>query len=200
MAGLKLYPKEYRHDMTHPRPAPDSSEVNSEPNCPRRPRGETNQIPAVLQEKLRRMFSHKHERGVMQATLKTYVDRVGRESFVHFPNFACAEEARQFVYFPSRLGVNRRRLECVSGNNAEGSTDQERWKAELNVQVQPRPKGGDFGPKSSISIRPTQQIRDEIVVSRSAFRFLLVMAYIVFGQELGTKGDASLKPNAEKES
>jgi hypothetical protein len=70
----------------------------------------------------------------------------------------------------------------VSGDSAVNSEHQKNWHSALRVDIEPCPRAGDYGPKSAISIRPKEQLNRNISVGSAAFCFLLVMAFVVFGE------------------
>ena|ERR1039458_9057781 len=137
---------------------------------------------------------------MVQAALQTYVEKVNRENFVQFANIEYAESAARFVYFLTKIGVPRSSIECFSGDRSENSAHRNAWSKQLRLKVKPRPSGGDFGPITSISIRPTVKLGDHITISRAAFRFLLVMGYIVFGPKLQVQIGATAVPNSRGSS
>ena len=170
LANQLLYPKEFRHEMLIETAGPGYPATAVRLNCPRRPRGETNQIPDVLPETLNRMHVGRRSRRLVQAALQTYVEKGNRENFVQFADIDYSENARRLVYFLTEMGVPRNSLECFSGDRSGNSAHGKAWSKRLGLKVKPRPSGGDFG--------------NHISISRAAFRFLLVMGYIVFGPKL----------------
>lgn len=184
LANQHLYPKEFRHEMLAAEVAVGDPASVLRLNCPRRPTGETNQIPDALLENLIRMHGGKRSRSLVQTALQTYVEKVNRENFAQFANSDYAGEARRLVYFLVEMGVPKSSIECFSGDRSEKSGHRKAWSKRLGLDVNPRPKGGDFGPASAVSIRPTVKFDDHISVSRAAFRFLLVIGYILFGPKL----------------
>lgn len=184
LANQHLYPREFRHEMVTETPDPGDPATRVRLVCPCRPSGETKQIPEALPEILNRVYVDKRSRPMVQAALQIYVEKVNRENFVQFANIDYAESAARFVYFLTKIGVPRSSIGCFSGDRSENSAHRNAWSKQLRFEVKPRPSGGDFGPITAISIRPTVQLGDHITISRAAFRFLLVMGYIVFGPKL----------------
>lgn len=195
LANQHLYPGEFRHEMVTEAPDPNDPATRVRLVCPCRPSGETKQIPDVLPKILNQMYVDKRSRPMVQAALQTYVEKVNRENFVQFANIEHAESAQRLVYFLTKIGVPRGSLECFSGDRSEVSTHRNAWGKRLRLPVEPRPSGGDFGPITAISIRPTVKFNDQVSISRAAFRFLLVMGYIVFGPKLQVQTGAAATPN-----
>jgi hypothetical protein len=152
--------------------------------CPFLPPGSIRQIPGKLIETLFDLNQDKQSKPVFQRAMAAYIYRVDRANFVRFRDHLEKEIAVEFVDCMSRLGIFRGSLECVSGDPDKKSEDRKQWKGVLHIRIKPRPSGGDFGSKSSLSVRPAPQLNPNTNVKRSAFRFLLVMAYIAFGEIL----------------
>lgn len=52
----------------------------------------------------------------------------------------------------------------------------------LKAQIEARSSGGDYGPNSAISIRVDSQFVGDARLKHSAFHFILVLAFIAFGE------------------
>jgi hypothetical protein len=53
---------------------------------------------------------------------------------------------------------------------------------EFRASVDACSRGGDFGPKTAISIRPSKQLNSGMSISGAVFRFLMTMAFTAFGE------------------
>lgn len=182
VAGLLLYPNKFRHEMELRTPVPGKPDEQIRLNCPRRPRGWRDLVSDSLVNALSKMNDKDHLRTLMQGALKSYVCNVDREHFVRFQDLLHAREARQFIHFMRQLGISGKTLRLISGDTSEDSDHRKKWKRVLKMQVETRPPGGDYGPKSAISIRAGDQFVADTRISHSAFRFLLVLAFIAFGE------------------
>lgn len=119
---------------------------------------------------------------VMQDALALYIHNVDRENFVRLSDLSHCQVARRYVYFLNQLKVPRTTIRFVSGDSQEDSQYRRSWNKSLGAHIEPRPAGGDFGPKSAISILPKEKWNSKISIKGRAFRFFLVMAFIVFGE------------------
>jgi len=141
------------------------------------------------------MHMDKRSQALLQTALQTYLENVNRENFVQFANIEYAESARRLLYFLTEMGVPRGSIQCFSGDRSQESDHRKGWSKRLGLGVRPRPSAGDFGPATAVSIRPRVEFGDQISISRAAFRFLLVTAYLFFGPILhvGIEGVSALK-------
>ena len=60
------------------------------------------------------------------------------------------------------------------------------WKSKLaqpNLVIRPAGKSRNFGPKTSLSIRPIAGEKGGTAIGHAGFRFMMMMAYIAFGTE-----------------
>jgi hypothetical protein len=111
-----------------------------------------------------------------------YVQNVDRENFVRFSDLSSAKDVRRFVYFMGEFGFPKRNLQFVSGDSEQGSGHAKAWERELRASVDACPRGGDFGPGTAISIRPSKQLNSGISINGAMFRFLMTMAFTAFGE------------------
>lgn len=182
LAELLLYPKEYRHRMGQP--TQDAAQPRNEKRryCPVRPSASHDKIPEQLSVAFVKMARNGVGLKVMQSALSMYVSRVNRENYVRFEDPSQVGDVRRFLHFLQRLDIPRRSLSFVSGDPEPDSDLTGAWKKELRVPVEPRPKGGDFDLKSAIYIRPNEKLNAKVSIGRAGFRFLLVIAFIAFGE------------------
>jgi len=127
-----------------------------------------------------RMYTDAEPCSTMQQALQYYICNVDREHFVHFRDLSCAPEATRWIYFLSQLNIKRSSLRFVSGNAMPVPSERKEWERVLFMKAEPRPKGGDFGPKSALCIGLRRE-QDEHRFTNAAYRFIFLMGYIAFG-------------------
>jgi len=122
----------------------------------------------------------------MQKGLAVYVDNVDRENYVRFSSLSkdakVDDDVLRFVYFMNKLGVQRKYLRYISGDQEPDSESARKWEKKLRIHVEPRPRGGDFGRKGDLSIGFSKQLNPKISIGSAALRYLFVMAFIAFGE------------------
>lgn len=182
LAGLMLYPKEYRHRLAEFRQDAAHPQSEKRQNFPLRSRASRDKVPDELLLAFFKMARNELGLKVMQGALSIYVNRVNRENYVRFEDRLQVEDVHRFLHFLQRLEIPRRNLSFVSGDSEPDSDFARAWKKELRVPVEPRPKGGDFDLKSAIFIRPNEKLNAKISIGCAGFRFLLVIAFIAFGE------------------
>jgi hypothetical protein len=130
---------------------------------------------------LLKMYHNDHQKSLLSA-LSIYVQNVDRENFVRFSDLSRTKDVRRFVCFMCEVGFPKRNLQFVSGDSEQGSGHAKAWKRALRASVCACPRGGDFGPRTAISIRPSKQLNSGIAISGAASRFLITMAFTAFGE------------------
>lgn len=182
VAGLRLYPNQYRHEMElwTPNLARPNEQIRL--NCPRRPRSWRGLLITNLANALSKMNNRPHLRSLMQGGLRYCVCNVDRNHYVRFRDVSHARDAQQFIHLLHQLGISGKTLRLISGDTSEISNYRREWKRALQAQVETRPRGGDYGPNSAISIRAGGQFIGGTRINHSAFSFLLVLAFIAFGE------------------
>lgn len=181
LAGLPFPRGGFRHYMVESEPESANPEPKRRLNCPLRPRGSRHKTADQLAIALLGMSQNHHQES-MQSALSLYVEHVDRENFVRISGPSSVEDVRRFVYFMGEFGFPKRDLQFVSGDSKQGSGHAKAWKRELRASVDACPRGGDFGPRTAISIRPSKQLNSGIAISGAVFRFLMTMAFTAFGE------------------
>jgi len=180
LAGLRFPRGGFRHHMVQLEPESANPEPKRRLNCPLRPRGSRHEMADQLATALLKMCHNDHQTSLQNA-LSMYVQNVDRENFVRFSDLSRTNDVRKFVYFMGEFGFPKRNLQFVSGDSEQGSGHAKSWKREHRASVGACPRGGDFGPRTAISIRPSKKLNSRISISGAVFRFLMTMAFTAFG-------------------
>jgi hypothetical protein len=98
--------------------------------------------------------------------------------------------ANRYIEFLRRSGFGKRELMLISGDSNPNSESRLRWNdrkdglSEPNVYILPAPQGRNYGPKTSLWIRPTYAALAKRHTGFAGFRYAMAMAYVVFSSSL----------------
>jgi integrase len=172
-----------RHPMERLK-KPDDPDARMILAAPLRPPQRKNTTSLVMQQTILGMRSA--DRELLQKGVKIFAEHHLRDGFVQFASTGASDDANQYVRFLIRLGFGVRGLHVVSGDHNPKSDHRKQWRRVLQepgLVIQQCPSPGNYGPKSSLWIRPSAETLERGGSSAAGFRFVMAMAFIVFGAE-----------------
>ncbi len=153
--------------------------------CPRKPVHQRNHVPKYLQQMIEKIAQQ--DIRLLQDALQTFARRVEVNAFVRFDSPECASEAVRYVSFLRRLNLPKRKIKLIIRDNHVHSKWKAAWKDALeipNLLIQPRLRSGFCGPNSALFVGPDfQYAKQSLGTGPTGFRFLMAMAYIVYGAD-----------------
>lgn len=175
----------HRHEMESDRNESQDPDATVRLACPRKPVHRRNAVPDHLQRTIEKIAQQ--DPRLLQDALQIFVQRVEANVFVRFDSPEFASEADRYIAFLRSFNLPKRRIELISGDNSVHSKWKAVWKDALeipNLMIQARPRSGFFGSNSALFVRPDFQYSQKTPGTGPAgFRFLMAMAYIVYGSE-----------------
>ncbi len=108
-----------------------------------------------------------------------------QDGFIEFESISELEAADCYIGLLRNLGFQKRELELVSGDADEDSECRHQWRDELSepyLHIRPCPPGRNYGFATSLWVRPSVTALAKRKVSPANFRFMMAMAFIVFGR------------------
>jgi hypothetical protein len=108
-----------------------------------------------------------------------------RDGFVRFDSISELQSADCYISFLRSQGFGKRELELVSGEADADSRYRRQWRNELSetyLLISGCPSGRNYGPKTTLWIRPTITALAKRNTSPAGFRLTMAMAFIVFGK------------------
>jgi hypothetical protein len=107
--------------------------------------------------------------------------------FIRFASIAQLKKADRYIEFLRAIDIGNRGIQLVSGADKSNPKFKSQWQpglAEPNLTIKFANKSRNFGPQSSLSIRPYAGASGGTGTGHAGFRFVMLMRYIVFGPEL----------------
>ena len=107
-----------------------------------------------------------------------------RDGFVRFGSISELGTADLYIKFLLGQGFGKRELELTSGDADTASVYRSEWRRKLsatNLLISSCPSGRNYGPKTALWIRPKLTALTKRDTSAAGFRFIMAMAFIVFG-------------------
>ena len=153
--------------------------------CPLKPVHRRNIVPVELQLAIQNM--HREDASLLQDALQIFTQRAEADAFVRFDSPEYAAITDRYIAFLMRLGLQKRKIELISGD-VEGISEWKLlWRNSLavpNLLIQSRGPSSVPGPKSALFIRPNfDESRTILGTGPAGFHFLMAMAYIVYGTD-----------------
>ena len=111
-----------------------------------------------------------------------------RDGFVAFENIGRIVTADRYIRLLGKLGFRNSELEMTCSAADSNSEALRAWRSQLvakghrGLQIQTSPPGGSYAPRGSLWVRPSQDALRARTTGPSGFRFLMEMAFIIFGQ------------------
>jgi integrase len=116
--------------------------------------------------------------------VRIFATRNERDGFVRFDSILDIANADHYIQFLRGLGYQKRELELVSGDSSAESCLRRQWREQLSepyLSIRSCPRGRCYSPKTSLWIRPSATALAKRHTGPAGFRFIMAMAFIVFG-------------------
>jgi integrase len=113
-----------------------------------------------------------------------FTKHLERDGFVRFDSISELRTADRYIKFLRSQGFEKRELELVSGDADIDSQYRRQWRLKLSetyLLIRACSSGRNYGPKTSIWIRPKVTALANRNTSAAGFRLTMEMAFIVFG-------------------
>jgi hypothetical protein len=156
--------------------------------CPARPRHARNLTLTKLCAAILEM--HGKDPQLVRDAAEIYVHNLEENEFIRFASIDESKKANRYVQFLRSIGLGKRQIEFLSGADETNSGFKLKWKSKLaepNLAIKSGGKSKNFGPQSSLSIRPLTGVRGGTGIGNAGFRFVMLMTFIVFGPELSER-------------
>lgn len=111
-----------------------------------------------------------------------------RDGFVAFESIGKIATADRYIRLLGTLGFRNRELEVICSVAGSDSNAFREWRSQLvakghkGLQILPSPPGGSYAPRGSLWVRPSRDALRARGTGPSGFRFLMAMAFIIFGE------------------
>jgi integrase len=152
--------------------------------CPANPIHKRNDIPAGLCSRIAQL--HAGDAELVRAAADIYVHHLSEKDWVRFGTTAESEKANRYIEFLFAIGLGSRQIKFACGATVKDLYLKDKWKSKLaqpNLAITPADKSRNFGPKTSLSIRPVANLTGATDTGHAGFRFIMVMTYISFGAD-----------------
>ncbi len=123
-----------------------------------------------------------------------------RDGFVEFDSISELQAVDRYIEFLRSLGFEKRELELVSGDTAANSQYGRQWRRRLSetyLRIRRCPAGRNYGPKTSLWVRPEAKVPYQRKTGAAGFRFMMAMAFIIFDAIPADATPALPAPTAE---
>jgi hypothetical protein len=154
--------------------------------APLQPRDARNAISASLLRLIRKQSAA--DRVAFAEAIEAFPSFHERDGFVAFESTGKIATADRYISLLGMLGFRNRELEIICSVAASDSDALREWRSQLvskghkGLQFRPSPPGGSYAPRGSLWVRPSQDALRAHDTGPSGFRFLMEMAFIMFGE------------------
>jgi integrase len=137
--------------------------------------------------KLQNLVAELDDESLVSDAVAIFADHHERDGFIQFSTIAEVGRANRYIEFLLKLGFGKRELTLLSGDTDPKSKCRRKWSdrndglSEPYLYILPCPPGRNYGPKTSLWIRPNPNALSKRDTGPAGFRFVMAMAYIVFG-------------------
>ncbi len=152
--------------------------------CPAKPAHERNAISAKLCSRISDL--HEKNPDLVHDAADIFVHHLEQRDWVRFGSKKELANANRYIAFLCALKLGPQKIGLVSGAAEKESRWTKEWKSKLaqpNLVIKPAGKSRNFGPKTSLSVRPFAGKKGGTATGYAGFRFIMTMAYIAFGSE-----------------
>jgi hypothetical protein len=133
---------------------------------------------------------HRKDPQLIRDAAAIYVHHLEENEFVRFASVDESMNANRYIHFFRSIGLGKRQIEFFSGADKSNPGFKSNWKSRLtepNLAIKIGNKSKNFGPKSSLSVRPLGGVRGGTDIGHAGFRFVMLMTFIKFGSELSER-------------
>jgi integrase len=171
-----------QHPMESKTQDVENSKSSSTIAAPLKPPHTRNRVSRTLKDAISRTASENTD--LLKDAVGIFAQCHERDGFVKFKDVSDVHDADRYIEFLRKLDFGKRELDLVSGDSKLSSELRRQWRdtlSETYLDIRPCPPGRNYTPVMSLWIRPKSRALGRRNTGPAGFRFLMAMAFILFG-------------------
>ena len=152
--------------------------------CPAKPRHKCNPVSEDLCSLIVDLY--REDPDLVRDAASIFVKHLEERGWVRFKSTKDSPIANRYIAFLCALKLGPKKMRLVSGATEKESDFRKAWKSKLiqpNLVIEPSDKSRNFGPITSLSIRPIAGEKGATHTVHAGFRFIMAMTYVAFGPD-----------------